>query len=58
MKIFKVKFNFNDEMIIGAEDKDKALEQFCFSYKDECISNNETAENRMWESITVEEVKK
>jgi len=53
---FKVGFNFKDSLIIEAEDEDKAIEVFILKYEDTIDNNNETIENRVWESVKAEKL--
>lgn len=51
MAKFRVKFNFQDERIIEAEDSEIAIEKFCEHYEDEIAKYNETLQNRVYGTL-------
>lgn len=53
MAKFKVGFDFKDAMEIEAKDEDEAIEIFSLTYEDKIARNNETLENKLWETVSV-----
>jgi hypothetical protein len=58
MPKFKVKFDFHDYLIIEAEDEEIAIEKFMEQFEDVIAQNNETIENRVWDSVKATKISK
>jgi len=53
---FKVGFNFKDSIVVEAKDEDTAIEKFMLSYENKLQDNNETMENRVWETVKAKQI--